>query len=101
MLGVTPFKKFTVEYFERHLIGDLGRQLSLTRRKYNVRCIGEQRIFREWRGSRKCFLVLVELRNAETHMPLIQKFRAMGSTVVMDCWSAYNGISRLSKVRCT
>jgi transposase-like protein len=50
------------------------------------------------RNTGKCFIVPVKQRNAETLLPLIQKFIAPGSIIISDCWAAYNKINELPEI---
>jgi transposase-like protein len=65
------------------------------RRKYNRgRWIEGQWVFGGFeRGSKRCFLVPVPSRTSETLLAAIKKWIAPGSTVVSDCWRAYNCLS--------
>lgn len=66
----------------------------MTRRKYNVgRLIREVWVF----GgidcqTKQCFLIEVSDRSAQTLMPLICEYVLPHTTVVSDCWAAYNQI---------
>lgn len=61
------------------------------KRKYNR----GRRVEGKWvmggveRDSNRCFLQVVEDRSAETLVPLIERFIAPGSTIISDCWRAY------------
>ena len=69
----------------------------LVRRKHNVgRIVKEQWIFGGVEvGSDKCFMVTVGRRNAETLLPIIDEYILPRTTIISDCWAAYNGISML------
>ena len=43
-------------------------------------------------SKRKCFLITVPNRNAETLKDIICRYVKRGSIVYTDCWRAYNGI---------
>lgn len=43
-------------------------------------------------NKRRCFLVTVPNRNAETMKTIIQKFIRPGTTIYSDCWRAYDNI---------
>jgi hypothetical protein len=45
------------------------------------------------RNTGRCFLVVVEKRNAETLIPLLKKFILPGTTVLSDCWAAYRRLN--------
>jgi hypothetical protein len=40
--------------------------------------------------ERRCFLVIVDSRNAETLETVIRQFVRTGSIVITDCWKGYN-----------
>ena len=42
--------------------------------------------------EQRFFAVVVEKRDAATLLPLIQKYIHPQSTIISDCWSAYNSI---------
>jgi len=50
------------------------------------------------RGTNKCFLILVEHRNADTLLPIIQDWILPGTTIMSDLWGAYGGIGNLPQV---
>jgi len=50
------------------------------------------------RGTKNSFLVLVEARNANTLLPIIQDWINPGTTIYSDLWGAYGGISNLPQV---
>ena len=64
------------------------------RRKYNVgRLVREQWVFggiEVGTPDKKAFLVAVPRRDAATLLPIITQFVAPGSTIISDCWRAYN-----------
>lgn len=47
------------------------------------------------RGTGKCFLVPVDKRDRATLIPLIQKYIKPGTTIMSDCWRAYDVLSEL------
>lgn len=46
------------------------------------------------RGTRKCFLTLVEVRSAEVLIRLITKWIKPGKIIMSDSWKAYNTINQ-------
>jgi len=42
------------------------------------------------RGSKKCFLVLVVSRGSDVLLEVIKKWVRLGTTIISDCWKAYN-----------
>ena len=62
------------------------------RRKYNVgRVIEGQWVFGGMsRNTRECFVVPVENRNRETLLAIIKDRIVPGTTVISDCWKAYD-----------
>lgn len=46
------------------------------------------------RESGLCFMVPVKKRDSETLMPLIKQWILPGTTIISDCWRAYNNIIR-------
>ena len=67
-----------------------------TRCKYNRRrMVREQWVFGGIDITRKCFLVPVERRDAATLLPIVQQFILPGTTIVSDCWRAYNALPTL------
>lgn len=70
----------------------------ITKRKYNRgRLVAAQ----QWyfggieRGSGRCFIEAVEHRNAETLLPILQKYVLPGSVIISDLWRAYFRIEEL------
>lgn len=45
--------------------------------------------------SRKCFIVAVEKRDKATLIPIIQEWIEPGTTIISDCWKAYDCLSDL------
>ena len=45
------------------------------------------------RGSRKCFLVTVEDRTADTLIPIIKQYILPGTKIMLDCWKSYSALS--------
>ena len=41
------------------------------------------------RDSRRCFLVTVEDRSAETLIPIIKQYILSGTKIISDCWKSY------------
>lgn len=72
----------------------------LSRRKYNR---GKMVTEAQWifggveRDGSKCFLEVVERRDAATLLPIIQRYIAPGSLIVSDCWAAYWTIDQLKE----
>lgn len=46
-------------------------------------------------SQRKCFLVVVETRNQNTLLNIIERYVLLGSIVRTDCWAAYPGVTQL------
>ena len=101
-------KQFLRDICAQHLIdnpiqlGGPGRVVEidesvLTRWKYNRgRMVREQWVFGGIdTTTRQAFLVPVEQRNADTLLPIIQQYILPGTTIVSDCWAAYNNIANL------
>lgn len=96
------FRDVCARYFERHpmKIGGVGSIIEIdetviSKPKYHR---GRVTAEEQWyfggveRGSGRCFLVLVERRNAETLLPIIQAHVFPGSIIISDLWRAYGGI---------
>lgn len=45
------------------------------------------------RGTNNCLLVPVPDRRAETLLPIIERHILPGTTIISDCWAAYNALS--------
>ncbi|XP_068237611.1 uncharacterized protein [Palaemon carinicauda] len=66
------------------------------KRKYNVGCVIEG----QWvfggicRETRDLFFVPVQDRSAETLLAIIRQYIAEGTTVISDCWKAYNCLEK-------
>ena len=74
-------------------------ETSISKRKYNRgRLPGHQR---QWmfggieRGTKRCFMLLVDRRDAATLLPIIQQYILPGTTIHSDLWRAYGGIANL------
>lgn len=83
-------------------IGGAGRVVEideslLVRRKYNVgRLVREQWVFGGVEvGTNTSFLVPVARRDAATLEPIIMQYILPNTTIISDCWAAYNNISNL------
>lgn len=65
------------------------------KRKYNVgRLIEGQWVFGGvCRETRDCFMVPVERRDSETLLSIIKDRIESGTTIISDCWKAYNCLS--------
>ncbi|EYB81257.1 hypothetical protein Y032_0388g496 [Ancylostoma ceylanicum] len=99
------FRDICCEYFRRNrpVLGGFGHTVEIdetcvTKRKYNrgrwVR--RHQWLFGGYeRGSGKSFLILVRRRDAATLLRLIVKYIRPGTTIISDCWRAYNRIASL------
>ena len=77
-------------------IGGKGKTVEIDeskfgRRKYNVgRLVEGQWVFGGiCRETREFFLVPVETRNAETLLQVIKDYIESGTTIISDCWKAY------------
>ena len=46
-------------------------------------------------NKKNCFFVVVNKRDSRTLLPLIRRYIKPGSTIVSDCWKAYDRIPRL------
>lgn len=68
----------------------------LVRRKHHVgRIVKHQWVFGGVQvPSGKCFLVKVDKR---TLIPIIHQYIAPGSTIISDCWKAYNTLDKSAK----
>uniref|UniRef100_A0A914QF24 ISXO2-like transposase domain-containing protein n=1 Tax=Panagrolaimus davidi TaxID=227884 RepID=A0A914QF24_9BILA len=99
------FRDICVEYLRRNTV-QLGGpekiveidETVISRRKYNRgRMVAEQRWFFAGveRGTNKVFFEEVEHRNAETLLPIIQKYILPGTTIMSDLWRAYFRINEL------
>ena len=53
------------------------------------------------RGTRFCFLEEVPSRDAQTIIPLIQKWVAPGTTIMTDEWRAYHQLNHLGYLHIT
>lgn len=53
------------------------------------------------RDSGRCFFVKVNDRKADTLLPIIQTYIAPGTTIISDCWAAYNRIGELGYTHLT
>lgn len=97
-----------VVYYVRHpvVVGGEGCTIEidetvLTHRKYHK---GVLEARQQWffggveRGSGLCFLVPIEKRDSATLLPIIQHHIRPGSTIISDCWAAYNGIEKLPEM---
>ncbi|EPB75044.1 hypothetical protein ANCCEY_05864 [Ancylostoma ceylanicum] len=99
------FRDICCEYFRRNrpVLGGVGHVVEIdetcvTKRKYNrVRWVRRhQWLFGGYeRGSGRSFLILVRRRDARTLLRLIVKYIRPGTTIISDCWRAYNRISTL------
>ena len=88
------------EYFLQNpaVIGGEGRTVEIDesmtakRRKHNVgRIPGQLYVFGGYDpDSKDGFLVPVPSRNASTLLPIIKNFIRPGTTIISDCWRAYN-----------
>ncbi|VDK67022.1 unnamed protein product [Cylicostephanus goldi] len=102
------FRDVCCQYFRRNrpVLGGFGHVVEIdetcvTKRKYN-----RGRIVRrhQWlfggyeRGSGRSFLVLVRRRDARTLLRLITKYIRPGTTILSDCWQAYNRITALPQL---
>lgn len=45
--------------------------------------------------SRKCFIVAFEKRDRDTLIPLIKEWIEPGTTIISDCWKAYDCLNEL------
>ncbi|KAL3107959.1 hypothetical protein niasHT_012867 [Heterodera trifolii] len=94
-----------VSYFQTNpeKIGANGQTVEIdetviTRPKYHK---GRLHAIEQWffggieRGTGRCFMVPVERRNAETLLPILQKYVYPGAVIVSDLWKAYFTIGRL------
>lgn len=83
-------------------IGGVGKTVEIDesafgRRKYNRGRITKTR----WvvggveRGSKKCFLKIVERRDQNTLHRVIEEYVEPGTTVMTDCWKGYSNLENL------
>jgi hypothetical protein len=94
-----------VEFFIRNpkVIGGPGKiveidETLISRRKYERgRVVNQVWLFGgvERGSSENCFMEIVEARNADTLLPIIQRRIAPGTTIVSDLWRAYFRIDQL------
>ena len=82
-------------------IGGVGKVVELDESKFGRRKYHRgHHVEGQWvfggveRGTGRCFLVPVKERNAETLLRLIRIWIHPGTTVMTDCWAAYNDISK-------
>jgi len=85
------------------MIGGEGTIVEIDEAKFGKRKYHRGRMIEgQWvfggveRGSRKSFYVLVPTRNAETLTEVILKYIRPGTTIMSDCWKAYNKLDELS-----
>lgn len=103
---VVDWYSFCREVFYDHIVNNsskLGGPLTVVeideakfgKRKYNR----GRRIEGQWvfggiqRDTGKCFLVPVESRDAATLLAILKEWVLPGTTIVSDCWKAYNCLS--------
>lgn len=82
---------------QKEKIGGVGQIVEIDeskfgKRKYNVgRVIEGQWVFGAFcRNTRSCFMVPVENRNRDTLLAIIKDRILPGTTVISDCWKAYD-----------
>ena len=105
---IVDWKSFLRDICAEHFIdnpvqlGGLGMTVEInesifTRRKYNRgRMVREQWVFGGIdTTTKKCFLVPVERRDAATLLSIVQQYILPGTTIVSDCWRAYNALPTL------
>ena len=74
-------------------------ETSISKRKYNIGHLPGYH--RQWmfggieRGTKRCFLKLVDQCNATTLLPIIQENILPGTTITSDLWAAYGGVVML------
>ena len=87
---------------EKGKIGGPGYTVEIDESKFGKRKYNRgRRLDGKWvfggicRESGDCFFNIVEKRDANTLIPLIQEHILPGTTIISDCWAAYNGIEKL------
>lgn len=81
----------------RHAIGGIGRTVEIDESKFGRRKYNRgHHVDGQWvfggiqRDTGDCFLVPVDRRDKETLLPIIRDCILPGTTVISDCWKAYN-----------
>lgn len=99
------FRDVCAQYFLQHqqVIGGPGVEVEIDETCVSKRKYDRGRLVRpnQWmfggieRLTKMVFLVLVEHRNADTLLPIIQEYINPGSVIYSDLWRAYGGIAAL------
>ena len=84
------------------LIGDEGKKVQIDESKIgkSKRHKGH-RVEGQWffggseEESRKCFIFLVDCRDQDTFLPIIQKWIMPGTLIISDCWKSYDKLKEL------
>ena len=93
-----------------NMIGGPGRVVELDEAKFGKQKYNRGRLVEgTWviggveRGSSSCFMKVLPLnkRDAATMIPIIQQHVAPGTTIITDCWRAYNRLSSLGYIHLT
>jgi len=81
-------------------LGGPGKVVEIDESKFGKRKYNVGRIFQgQWvfggieRGSKKLFMVAVPSRDTETLLAIIKEWIEPGTTIISDCWKAYNCLS--------
>ena len=78
-------------------IGGFGMTVEIDESKFGKMKYGRGKPVKgEWvfggveRGTGRCFFRVVEGRDAETLLPIVRDWVLPGTTIISDCWKAYN-----------
>lgn len=79
------------------VIVEIDESLFYKPKNHVGRSLGQGWIFGgvERNNHANAFMVMVPDRTADTLLPIIQQYVHTGTTIISDCWGAYNNISEL------